>query len=585
MTSPPDLTSPAPNGEATPWLEPWCAARVLHVDSRVLVVDKPSGLPVHGGNVELAEDVVTRLGAWLQARGELSYLAVHQRLDQGTSGVLFLLRDAELNKAVAEEMEAHRSERRYLAVVSGTSPILGKRGSQVFEDRLLTRKAHGQLRVEVSSRGKPARTRCKVLKRVGERALLELCPETGRTHQLRVQLASRGLPILGDTLYGGAPASRLLLHCQRLGLASLDLQAEAPMPELFSEALSEPPTGPTEASFTAIPRGNELARCLDDALSRRWPLRDTCDVLRLVHEYGDGLPGLSADAYGKWVALSIYTPEALEQAPFIAEHLLERGFAGVYLKQRVRADLRRADQQALAPNEVFRGEPTPAELQVREGQLKFLVDLQDGLSTGLFVDQRDNRARVLGSARSLRVLNLFSYTCSFSVAAAVGGARETISVDLSGRYLAWGEKNLALNGVAGPDQRLLKADAADYLRRAIKREERFELIILDPPSFGSHGKKSFSIQRDYKALAADALRLLTPGGRLLAVTNHRKTSPERFQRWLEEAALDARCKLESLRPSPTPHDCPAWPTFANGPRGAHATQSVGPTKAVWLTRR
>ncbi|MCA9643307.1 MAG: hypothetical protein KC492_21560, partial [Myxococcales bacterium] len=300
MTSPPDPSNQAP------WLVPWCDARVLHVDSRVLVVDKPSGLPVHGGNIALAEDVVTRLAAWLTARGEASYLAVHQRLDQGTSGVLFLLRDAELNKAVSEEMEAHRSERRYLAVVSGASAILDKRGSQLFEDRLLTKKAHGQIRVELSPRGKPARTRCRVLKRVGRRALLELYPETGRTHQLRVQLASRGFPILGDTVYGGEPASRLLLHCQSLSLASLDLHAEAPTPELFSDALSaEPADAHDDSPQHSMPRGNALGRCLDDALSRRWPLRESCDALRLVHEYGDGLPGVSADAYGKWVALSV----------------------------------------------------------------------------------------------------------------------------------------------------------------------------------------------------------------------------------------------------------------------------------------
>ncbi|MCA9633176.1 MAG: hypothetical protein KC766_36240, partial [Myxococcales bacterium] len=101
------------------WLVPWCESRVLHHDSRALVVDKPSGLPVHGGNPELVGDVVTRLGAWLESRGEDAYLAVHQRLDLGTSGALFLLRDADLNKRVAEEMEAHRSERSYVAVVSG----------------------------------------------------------------------------------------------------------------------------------------------------------------------------------------------------------------------------------------------------------------------------------------------------------------------------------------------------------------------------------------------------------------------------------------------------------------------------------
>lgn len=574
--------------DSPPWLLPWSDSRILHCDSRVLVVDKPSGLPIHGGNTELGEDVVTRLVAWLEARGEPSYLAVHQRLDLGTSGVLFLLRDAEANKAVADEMEAHRSERCYVAVVRGSLPGLGRAtaGYHLLEDNLLTRKAHGQLRVEISPKGKLARTRCKVLERNGDRALLELLPETGRTHQLRVQLGSRGLPILGDTAYAGAPAPRLMLHCRSLGLRALALQAEAPVPDALWDALRQPasPASGVSASgvrtaqslsFQSLSRGNELERCLDDALSRRWPLRDACDVMRLVHERGDGLPGVSIDAYGSWAALSVYTADALDVAPFLADQLIKRGFSGVYLKQRVKADLRREDLQQLAPTDVFRGVAAPEEFSVREGPLRFLVQLSDGLSTGLFIDQRDNRARVLASSRGLRVLNLFSYTASFSVAAAVGGARETVSVDLSGRYLSWGERNLELNGVAGERQKLLKADAADYLRRARKRGERFDLIILDPPSFGSHGKKSFSIQRDYKALASDALALLTPGGRLLAVTNHRKTSAERFQRWLEEAAVDAGCKVGAVRSSPTPLDCPVWPPPDLG----------NPTKAVWLTRR
>lgn len=565
------------------WLSPWPDERVLHQSPQLLVVDKPCGLPVHGGPEGLGDDVVTRLAAWLEARGEASYLGVHQRLDKDTSGVLFFVRDHALNPAVSEEMEAHRSRRVYVACVSappGETPAIGE--WVLMEDQLLTRKASQGLTTQVvKAGGKLARARYRVLEAQGRRALIEIHPETGRTHQLRVQLASRGLPIVGDSIYGGWQAERLMLHCAELGLSCVELRVEAPLPAEFGLWLARQeqhkPRGAAadsqgEISFDPLPEGERLQRKLREAVGRRWPLKAQTQALRLVHEQGDGLAGVSCDAYADWAVLSVYSSDAQRRSGELADWLIELGFRGVYLKQRVKADLRHQDQEQLAPAAVFRGEAAPPELVVSEGSMRLVVRLDDGLSTGLFIDQRDNRARVLATSRGQRVLNLFSYSGSFTVAAALGGAAETVSVDLSARMLSWCEQNLKENQLAGPQHRLLRADAADYLRRARRREERFDLIILDPPSFGSHGKRSFSVARDYPALATDAAALLAPGGRLLAVTNHRKTGAERFRRWLTDAAKAAKCPLESARAGKPPLDCPAW-------------SEGSPTKAVWLQRR
>jgi 23S rRNA (cytosine1962-C5)-methyltransferase len=186
------------------------------------------------------------------------------------------------------------------------------------------------------------------------------------------------------------------------------------------------------------------------------------------------------------------------------------------------------------------------------------VSLFDGLSTGLFVDQRDNRKRVRDEARGKRVLNLFSYTCSFSVAAALGGAASTVSIDLSGRALERGRENFARNGVAvGPEHRLLREEARAWLVRARRRGDQYDVIVLDPPTFASTGgKNSFRSVKDYAEVARDALGLLAPSGTLLAVTNHKGTSQEELRRILRRAAGLANRRVTQLKDLASPVDCP-----------------------------
>jgi 23S rRNA (cytosine1962-C5)-methyltransferase len=210
---------------------------------------------------------------------------------------------------------------------------------------------------------------------------------------------------------------------------------------------------------------------------------------------------------------------------------------------------------------------------VSEGELKFSVRLGDGLQTGLFVDQRNNRARVRELAPGGRMLNLFSYTCSFSVAAALGGAA-TVSVDLSARALARGRENFALNGLDATRHAFDKDDALEWLARARRRGRRFDLVVLDPPSFGMRGRhKTFSVAHDYGRAARDAFRLLAPGGRLLAVTNHRKTSLGELRRIVRDAAASAGRELAQLKDLPSGVDCPDAP---DGP---------APSKSVLATVR
>jgi 23S rRNA (guanine2445-N2)-methyltransferase / 23S rRNA (guanine2069-N7)-methyltransferase len=160
--------------------------------------------------------------------------------------------------------------------------------------------------------------------------------------------------------------------------------------------------------------------------------------------------------------------------------------------------------------------------EVREGDLRFLVNLSDYLDTGLFLDDRLLRRRVRDRARGADFLNLFAYTCTVSVAAAAGGARSTTSVDLSNGYLRWGRQNFAANGIALGAQHLVRADVLRWVARGGDRR-RYDLIFLAPPTYSRSRRMSeeFDVQQHHAQLLSGAARLLTPKGELIFTTNLR----------------------------------------------------------------
>ena len=156
----------------------------------------------------------------------------------------------------------------------------------------------------------------------------------------------------------------------------------------------------------------------------------------MVNDAGDGLGGVRLDRYGDYAVLELTSTESHERRGELVRDVLGLGPRGVYVKCRIRADLRNRDAEAFAPATPDVGEPAPESMVVSEAGLRFEACLSDGWDTGLYVDQRDNRQRVRRQAKDKNVLNLFCYTGSFTVAAASGGARSTTSVDLSRRALS-----------------------------------------------------------------------------------------------------------------------------------------------------
>ncbi len=186
---------------------------------------------------------------------------------------------------------------------------------------------------------------------------------------------------------------------------------------------------------------------------------------------------------------------------------------------------------------------------VHEAGLAFEVDLHSYLDTGLFLDHRNTRAMVRDMSRDKRILNLFAYTSSFSVYAAAGGAAGTVSVDLSNTYQEWSRRNFELNDMDLGRHLLVREDVFKYLHLAQKKRERFDLIILDPPSFSNSKKmrNTLDVQRDHPKLLEGCVQLLNPGGQVIFSNNlrsfridpaigvhgeeiTRKTVPEDFKR-------------------------------------------------------
>lgn len=541
------MSAPGPPASLWPDFDP---ARVLYEDADLLAVDKPEGVPSQAADPAHPDDLPHRLRRFLAARdGGRPYLGIHQRLDQDTSGVVLYAKAKRANASLARQMEGRTVDKRYVALVEGW------KGSDRRLEHRLARGRDGRSRPvgRGDRRGKRAVTHARLLRRRGHRALLELRIETGRTHQIRVQLAAVGAPVAGDRIYGGARAPRLMLHARALSLdhpiTGEALTVEAPLPAGF-EAWLEGRDAPLEA----------LPDRLRRAAERRWGLahRAGLTAFRLVNEAGDGLDGLAVDVYGAWLVAQVYSPAVEARLDEVLDALFDLGFSGVYLKRRPKQANVIVDgrDEVLSPSTPLRGAPAPEPLTVLEHGLPYRVRLGEGLSTGIFLDQRDNRARVRELAEGARVLNLFSYTCAFTVAAAAGGARETLSVDASARLLDWGRDNLEHAGLAEPRHRFLQADVFEALERLGREKARFDLVLVDPPTYSTTKASRWTSRADWVGLAAACLRLLAPGGRMLACSNDRRMRQNELRRHLHEAARRVRVRPRQMKDLPCPGDFP-----------------------------
>jgi len=215
--------------------------------------------------------------------------------------------------------------------------------------------------------------------------------------------------------------------------------------------------------------------------------------------------GMEEDEHDEWMKRSI----------IVICDILNVSDENIFLKLRQRKPGRLGQYQKTAGKQ--------SEFIMEENKLKFIVNLSDYLDTGLFLDHRVTREKVRDEAKDKKVLNLFSYTGSFSVYAAAGDASEVVTVDLSKTYLAWAQRNMKLNEFADPSKyKFIHADVLQYLHTI--PENYFGLVILDPPTFSNSKRMEdiLDIQRDHVRLINDCLKALKPGGKIFFSTNYKK---------------------------------------------------------------
>jgi 23S rRNA (cytosine1962-C5)-methyltransferase len=228
----------------------------------------------------------------------------------------------------------------------------------------------------------------------------------------------------------------------------------------------------------------------------------------------------------------------------------------------LRKEVQKAGTTEASPQPIS-GEPAPPDWTVVENGIKYEIRFGEGYSVGIFLDQRDNRLKLLNNyvapdfalPNKGEVLNSFAYTCAFSVAAAKSGHRTT-SLDLSRSYLEWGKKNFQLNGIDLTQHDFIYGDAFDWFRRLGKQNRLFDVVLLDPPTFSRSKEGTFQAEKDYGKLVSAALPLVKRNGVLFASTNAAKLKPEDFLKSISQATAKAGRRILQQHYAPQPPDFP-----------------------------
>ena len=250
----------------------------------------------------------------------------------------------------------------------------------------------------------------------------------------------------------------------------------------------------------------------------RWARRAGLDAYRVYERDIPEYP-YAIDRYGEWLHVQLFEGKRPISDGDLSRHVAALAAALAVPSAQIALKLRRRQRGA---SQYEKLDPTAPAFVIHERGLRFEVNLRAYLDSGLFLDHRETRRLVGAAAQGRRMLNLFAYTGSFTVYAAAGGALTTTTIDLSHTYQAWSARNLALNNFNDRARhRLMAMDVERYLAQAAGARERFDLIVLDPPSFSNSKRMrdTFDVQRDHGALLTATLRLLAPGGTLYFSTN------------------------------------------------------------------
>ena len=287
------------------------------------------------------------------------------------------------------------------------------------------------------------------------------------------------------------------------------------------------------------------------------------DAFRLVNAENDALPGTTVDWYAGWAVAQFTSAGAEFWKNAVAEAVMRfmPGCRGVY--ERSDADVRTREGLELRKGPLA-GEEPPEAVEIRENGVRFLVDVRGGHKTGFYLDQRDARAVVARFANGAEVLNCFSYTGGFGLAAAAAGASLVVDVDASADALALARKNEALNACPGTTFEYVEADVFKQLRRYRDEGRQFDLVVLDPPKFADAKSGLMRALRGYKDINLIAMKLLRPGGVLATFSCSGAVTPEIFGKVCAEAAFDSGRDFQTVARTGHGADHPVSLAFPEG---------------------
>ena len=256
---------------------------------------------------------------------------------------------------------------------------------------------------------------------------------------------------------------------------------------------------------------------------------DLTTAFRLFNQEGDGFGGLTVDLYGDYAVFSWYNSYVYQIRKVISEAFRQvfPEVLGAYEKIRFKG----LDYESA---HVY-GQEAPDFFTVLENGVLYQVFMNDGLMTGIFLDQHEVRGSLVdGLAMGKSLLNMFSYTAAFSVAAAMGGASQTTSVDLAKRSRELSQAHFQANGISTDDHRFIVMDVFEYFKYAKRKGLTYDVIVLDPPSFARNKKQTFSVAKDYHKLISQSLEILNPEGIIIASTNAANVSRQKFTEQIDK---------------------------------------------------
>lgn len=472
---------------------------------------KPSGIPTHRPS-----EGHTGFVEWVSRQLRHDYLVCH-RLDKETSGAIVFARTKKAAQVLGELFATQQVKKSYLFVSDKKSPEL----EWTFVEKMKGARG-GERPIGEGQDISPTTKFQRVLER-GQLYLYRAFPLTGKTHQIRKHAARSEVPILGDEEYGGSPFPRLMLHSESIAfeLNGEKIEFKAEPSQLFQDI-----SICTDRQLSAWIHSYERRKILfQDLIADK-------KALRLLHNETEDL---RVDQVGDHWVMGWWK----KSPPSSNEQKKLQAFAEMFSQEKWHFQWRPGGAQN-AENSVELGSKNKSEQwHFYEGPVQYLASMNRGQNLGLFLDQRDQRSWVRENSAGKKVLNLFAFTCGFSVNAAVGGATQVVSVDVSRKYLDWGKENFALNNLdpEAPQFEFRAIDALAYLNFAKKKSLQFDIIICDPPSFARNKKDSkiFRIEEDYAKLLQSCASILSPQGALLFSTN--------FETWDLDSWVE---KLEPL---------------------------------------